>query len=309
MASALSSLDGSSTDHGDRGEQPAAGDAAFTAVFREHHRACLRLARRLVRDEWVAHDVVQDVFLAWWRSDGGGYRADRGELANWLSTVTHHKAVDALRTSERHRRIAAAVMSALPHRQERLVDEVVWWELGTQSLIAALPTLTPKQREVLGLAYVHGLTQAEIADRLGIPLGTVKSRTHAGMLRLRAAVSGTWTPSEPVTDPEGHPASSSEPLARLCPQAASQRGPGADTMGQDVERCATALVGIAAEGTEDAPASAAVIGRAAALIDKHGEQGMYALVLALARAAANGAAPVSSPASNTALGRRLRCPG
>ena len=184
------------------GRQVAAGlrdDVDFTVLFRAHHRRCLALARRLVKDEDLAHDVVQEVFLAWWRSAGGAYRAERGELSAWLLTLTHHKAVDAVRMSERHRRGQAVVLTALQCRPAgRPVDEEVWWELGKQDLIAALPVLSAAQREVLGLAYFAGLTQSEIAVRVGIPLGTVKTRTRAGLLRLRAVLDLTWAPDVPT---------------------------------------------------------------------------------------------------------------
>lgn len=271
--------------------------AAFTVVFEEHQAACLRLARRLVRDEALAHDVVQEVFLAWWRTGGGGYRAERGALGAWLSTLTHHKAVDAVRTSERHRRVAAAAVSAVARQaEERLVDEVVWWELGRQALVAALPTLPAKQRDVLSLAYVDGLTQVEIAERLDVPLGTVKSRTHAGMLRLRAAIGGTWTPAGPAAAPECAAAGGSGgglqgagvqgpqptlPTTSVTPQPSK-------LLRDDVDLCASNLLRIAAAEDGGGLSSAAMLRQAAELFDGHGEAGLYDLVVTLARLAAAG---------------------
>ena len=270
------------------------GEAAFTAGFQEHYAACLRLARRVVRDEGLAHEVVQEVFLAWWRADGGAYRADRGELAAWLSTLTHHKAVDAVRTSERHRRLLAAAMSQVRCQPEqRLVDEVVWWEAGRQSLLAALPALTPAHREVLDLAYVTGLTQVQIAERLGIPLGTVKSRTHAGMLRLRAAIGGTWTPTGPTAPPEGTSTSPSL-ISQLSPARGERSG--TETVPDDLAVCAAAMVRIASEQGEDGRASAAMVRQASVVVDQHGEAGMYGLMVALARLAAAAGASSSSSA-------------
>jgi RNA polymerase sigma factor (sigma-70 family) len=288
-------------------EQPLAGAAAFTTVFHEHYGACLRLARRLVRDDGLAHDVVQDVFLAWWRTGGGGYRADRGDLQSWLFTLTHHKAVDALRTADRQRRLLAAAHSTRAcEPEERLVDDVVWWELGKQSLIAAMLTLPPKQREVLGLAYDAGLTQAEIANRLGIPLGTVKSRTHAGMLRLRAALSGTWTPTGPTAEPPPDVASPSL-VPHVRSSSVAQLKAHADlALREEVEVCAIALTRIAADETEGAPRAAAVVDRAAALINRYGEAGTYGLIVALARAAATGSAATSSASDDVSDDARVR---
>ncbi len=262
------------------------GEAAFTAGFQEHYAACLRLARRVVRDEGLAHEVVQEVFLAWWRAAGDGYRADRGELGAWLSTLAHHKAVDAVRTSERHRRLLAAAMSQVPCQPEqRLVDDVVWWEVGRRSLQAALPTLTLVQREVLDLAYVAGLTQAEIAERLGIPLGTVKSRTHAGMLRLRAAIGGTWTPTGPIEPPEGAVTGNASLISQM--RRARRTRSETKSVRFDVAACAAALVRLASKEGEDG-LDTAMVRQAAAVVEKHGEAGVYGLVVALARLAAAG---------------------
>ena len=271
--------------------QSPAGAAAFTAIFQEHYAGCLRSARRLVRDEGLAHEVVQEVFLAWWRTAGGSYRADRGELAAWLSTLTHHKAIDAVRTSERHRRLLAAAGSALPcQAEQRRIDEVVWWELGRQTLVAALATLTPAHREVLDLAYVHGLTQVQVADQLGIPLGTVKSRTHAGLRRLRRAVGRSWTPAGPTSRselaPPASPTSSSQPRQDL----GSRPQPSRDTVDDDIQSCVAALSRIASDEPEDRSDNALMLSEAAALFDKHGDAGMYGLVVALTRAAALGGA-------------------
>ena len=283
--------------------KPPVGEAAFTAGFQEHYAACLRLARRVVRDEGLAHEVVQEVFLAWWRAAAdGGYRADRGALAAWLATLTHHKAVDAVRTSERHRRLLSAAMSQV-HLQPRqpLVEEVVWWEVGRQSLLAALPTLSPVQREVLDLAYVTGLTQVQIAQQLGVPLGTVKSRTHAGMLRLRASIGGTWTPTGPTGPPEGTSSTRPSVISQMRPADGARLGTG--TVAVDVAVCAAALVQIACEQGQNGLDSAAVVSQAAALVDKHGEAGMYSLVVALAQLAAAGPAaslPSASPPTSSA---------
>ena len=284
-------------------ERAPGREVAFTSIFAEHYEACLRIARRLVGDDGLAHDVVQDVFLSWWQADGGGYRPDRGELAPWLSTLTHHKAVDALRSASRHQRIRVAV-EFMREPEQRLVDDVVWWEMGRQSLLAALHTLPPKQREVLSLAYVLGLTQTEIAERLGIPVGTVKSRTHTGILRLRAALHSTWTPAG-ATAPAPLRELADLPVPVRSLRDARPERP-AERMPEDVEACAADLLEIAAGQADQASGVAAMIGRAAALVDKHGKGAVYELVVLLARrSVTDGSAGSSaSMASDAAAARR-----
>ncbi len=275
-------------------EQAGGSAASFTAIFREHHDACVRLARRVVQDEGLAHDVVQDVFLTWWRTDGGSYDAERGELAAWLATLTHRKAVDAVRAAERQRRLLGRSASDVA-RQDAPPDEVVWWELGRQALLVALPRLTAKQREVLSLAYGGGLTQVEIAEQLGIPLGTVKSRTHAGLLRLRAAMSGTWTPTGPATEPQDGPDAGLEPALLGGARAATDD---AATLAMNAR--ALELVRVAA-GSGGDPSSSAIVKGAQALVAEHGEAALYALVVALARAAAGTIAAVDAGRDGEAL--------
>ena len=272
----------------------------FSDVFVEHHDLCLRVARRLVRDEGLAHDVVQDVFLAWWRAEGGSYRAERGALAAWLTTITHHKAVDAVRSSERHARSESAAQAARDAGpQARLVDDVVWWDLGRQTVREALSTLPLKQREVLGLVYLAGLTQAEVADRLGIPLGTVKSRTHAGLLRLKAAVSGTWTPDglDPA-DASTAPGVSAD--VRSVPSTRWQ----ASTAAADVRRCAVELVQ-AASGARTA-ASDAMRALTSALVTRHGVDSLHELACVLSELAAGSPAVVEPAAGRHARGGPAR---
>jgi DNA-binding CsgD family transcriptional regulator len=207
-----------------------------------------------------------------------------------LQTITHHKAVDAVRASERRRRLHfAAVSESSCAPPERHIDEVVWWRLGAQSLSAAWPMLSPMQREVLGLAYVTGLTQSQIADRLGIPVGTVKSRTHAGMTRLREVVSGSWTPSGPTTPAgEGGPSQlrrrsslGRPPEPRLLAPAAAT-----DVLDGLADHCAAMLVRLVRDGPAGLRARTEMADRTAVLVDEHGQAGLHALILSLAHLAA-----------------------
>jgi len=164
-------------------------EAAIEALYQRYGGACYALARRILDDAQLAEDVVQQVFLAMWQ--GSGYDPRRGAVSTWLLSVTHHKAVDAVRKEGNRRRRLASEQALLetaatgpgPH------DET-WSRLRAQHTRDALRELPAEQREVLLLAYYGGYTQREIADLTGLPLGTVKSRTLTAMRRLREHLGG-----------------------------------------------------------------------------------------------------------------------
>jgi RNA polymerase sigma factor (sigma-70 family) len=159
---------------------------AFTALYDEYGARCYGLARRILRDERLAEDAVQEVFLAVWR---GASRHDpaRGSVASWLLTMTHHKAVDAVRREEngRKRRAPLELLNdeaiTDPGVDQQAVDGV-----ARDHVRGALAGLPPAQREPLVLAYFGGYTQREIAELTRTPLGTVKTRMLSGMRKLRA---------------------------------------------------------------------------------------------------------------------------
>jgi RNA polymerase sigma factor (sigma-70 family) len=168
------------------------GDAdAFDVLLRRHAPACAALARRILRDEHMAEDAVQDAFLGAWRFLG---RCDptRTTARAWLLMLTHHKAVDRVRSEERRR--ARAVTEDM---LDGLADDgpgpasAAWQQHRATHVRAALHRLPAAQREVLVLCYFGGLTQREVAARTDAPLGTVKTRALAGLRRLRSEVEAT----------------------------------------------------------------------------------------------------------------------
>ncbi len=171
---------------------------ALEALYGRYGRPCTSLARRLLGDDGLAQDVVQEVFLALWRAPSR-FDADRGGFASWLLAMTHHKAVDSVRREEnlRKRRTTADVLDL---RESELpgVEEQVWSTVRRQRVRAALQTLPPVQREALALAYFGGYTQREIAGLTATPLGTVKTRMLAGMRRLRGSLDGMSSSAEPT---------------------------------------------------------------------------------------------------------------
>lgn len=173
----------------------ARGDeGALGALYDRVGRVAYGLACRVLRDERLAEDAVQEAFLAIWRG-AHGFRADRGAASAWILTVVHRRAVDLVRREERRH------ADPLPEQRTdevRPTDEEAWLRLERERVQEALATLPDAQREAIELAYYGGFTQSELAERLGVPLGTIKSRMFAGLSRLRellAGRDGTWSTS------------------------------------------------------------------------------------------------------------------
>ncbi|MEU6879529.1 sigma-70 family RNA polymerase sigma factor [Streptomyces sp. NPDC046712] len=144
------------------------------------------LAARALGDSREAEDVRQQVFLAAWRGRAG-YRPERGPFPGWLVGITRRKIADALSARTRRRDLIAAAGAVLPFDGEPAPgpDSVLDRLLVTDEL-AKLPHV---QREVLAMAFYGDLTQVQIAERTGMPLGTVKSHARRGLHRMRRSLS------------------------------------------------------------------------------------------------------------------------
>jgi RNA polymerase sigma-70 factor (ECF subfamily) len=170
-------------------------EAALEALYQRYGGPCYRLARRLIGDDQLAEDVVQQVFLALWQRRA--YDPARGALSTWLLAVTHHQAVGVVRSeSGRRARLTGAQELIEAEAAGPGPDEQVWARLRAERTRVALRELSAEHREVLLLAYFGGYTQSEIAGMTGLPLGTVKSRTLHAMRRLRALLSADLGSSE-----------------------------------------------------------------------------------------------------------------
>ncbi|MEU3597650.1 sigma-70 family RNA polymerase sigma factor [Streptomyces sp. NPDC006798] len=164
----------------------AADEIAFAAVYRRWGSLVHAMATRSLGDAHEAEDVTQQVFLGAWRGRHG-YRSERGPLGGWLVGITRRKIVDAL--SARTRRPALIDTSAGPDTGTRRTGDDAPDEVLDRVVVAdALSRLPRGQREVLRLAFYEDLTQTQIAERTGLPLGTVKSHTRRGLLRLREGI-------------------------------------------------------------------------------------------------------------------------
>jgi RNA polymerase sigma-70 factor (ECF subfamily) len=174
-------------------------DGALGELYDRVGRVAYGIAYRILRDERLAEDAVQDGFLAVWRS-AASYRAERAKASTWIVTLVHRRAVDIVRREER-RRAEPLEVGRHPDAADPLgsAEEVAWLGLEREIVQAALRSLPDAQREAIELAYYGGYSQSELAERLGVPLGTIKSRMFAGLARLRevldeAESEGSWTP-------------------------------------------------------------------------------------------------------------------
>ena len=161
---------------------------ALEALYDRYGRAAYSLARRILTEETLAQDVVQEVFLSLWR-DARRFDAGRGTVATYLLSMTHHRAVDVVRREENLRRWRTSDegLELEPDPKARVEDEVEASERRAE-VRAALAELPATQREALLLAYFGGYTQREVAALVGVPLGTVKTRMAAGMRKMKEAL-------------------------------------------------------------------------------------------------------------------------
>ena len=166
----------------------AGDEQAFRELFGRYAAVAHALAFRLVRQAQVAEEIVQEAFLAVWRNPDR-YDAARGSVRSWLMGTVHHRAVDAVRREQAQRRRAEQAAGLGPGIVEDPVDDVLAAiDLPRERRLvrSALGELPEEQREVIERMYFDGLSQSQIAERTGLPLGTVKSRTLLAMRRLRA---------------------------------------------------------------------------------------------------------------------------
>jgi len=156
-------------------------DGALAELYDRFGAVAYGLAIRIVRDAALAEDVVQEAFLTVWRT-AARFVAERAKARTWILTLVHRRAVDLVRREQFRR---AEPLKDVPETGGRTAEEEAWLRLERARVQDALKHLPDQQREAIELAYYGGFTQSELADRLGEPLGTVKSRMFTGLSRLR----------------------------------------------------------------------------------------------------------------------------
>jgi RNA polymerase sigma-70 factor (ECF subfamily) len=168
-----------------RGRDPV----AFEALYRRYAAAAYGVALRVLRQAFLAQEVVHDAFLAVW-SAPDAFDPTRGPFRTFLLSLVHHRAVDTVRREERLRERERRANPS-PPAVEDVVDAVVEEaDLADRrrQVLDALASLPEEQRRLVELMYFRGWTQSRIAKEEGIPIGTVKSRVFAAMRRLREAL-------------------------------------------------------------------------------------------------------------------------
>ena len=172
-------------------------DVALAELYDRFGRVAYGLAIRVLRDQGLAEDAVQEAFLAVWRG-AARFVPERGKASTWILTLVHRRAVDLVRREERRR--AEPLPDAEPADATPPADDELWLRLERERVQGALAKLPDRQREALELAYYGGFTQSELAERLGEPIGTIKSRMFTGLAHLRELLEGeTWTPTASTT--------------------------------------------------------------------------------------------------------------
>jgi RNA polymerase sigma factor (sigma-70 family) len=157
-------------------------EEALAEIYDRFGRIAYGVALRVVRDRSLADDAVQEGFLAVWRS-ASRFVPERARASTWILTLVHRRAVDLVRRQERRQTQPLAEGFDRPDGDS--TEEAAWHGFERERILGALRQLPDQQREALELAYYGGFTQSELAETLGQPLGTIKSRMFNGLARLR----------------------------------------------------------------------------------------------------------------------------
>ncbi|MEX1172075.1 MAG: sigma-70 family RNA polymerase sigma factor [Chloroflexota bacterium] len=174
-------------------------ERAVEALYARYSGPLYSLAYQVTGADRFAQEVVQEVFIAVWK-DAGRFDPARGSVGPWLFSLARHKAIDLVRREANHRRRAAAETELEVKAAPDDVDREAWHNLRRDRVRAAIAQLPETQRTALELAFFGGLTHVEVAERLGIPLGTAKTRIRSALLRLRDVIGASLSEDEDVAD-------------------------------------------------------------------------------------------------------------
>jgi RNA polymerase sigma factor (sigma-70 family) len=179
-----------------------ADESALAELYDRFGRVAYGLALRILRDEKLAEDAVQEGFLAAWRN-ADRFIPERAKASTWLLTLVHRRAVDLVRRENRRR--AEPLTEGIEPVPAESAEDDAWLRFERERVQAALKLLPDQQREAIELAYYGGFSQSELAERLGQPVGTIKSRMFTGLARLRELLAEpgpeekAWKPTPSTT--------------------------------------------------------------------------------------------------------------
>ncbi len=162
-------------------------EAAFASFYKRFAPGLYSMIYQVLQDQKESEDVMQEAFVQMWKK-ADTYDAARSGLFTWAVMISRNKAIDRLRSRQRRSRTveaAAAELEAVPPDGGEQADEILDRGDERKRVLTALTQLPAPQREAIDLAFFSGLTQVEISDKLGTPLGTVKARIRRGLLALR----------------------------------------------------------------------------------------------------------------------------
>ncbi|MCA1632455.1 MAG: sigma-70 family RNA polymerase sigma factor [Acidobacteria bacterium] len=170
----------------------ARGDErAFAALYDQYSSILFGLMLRILHSRPEAEDVLQEVFLQVWQQ-APSFDASRGRPFTWLVTLARSRAIDRLRATGSRERTAQKSGEEAPRIEEEAADVALLRDEEGAVVRRALGELSEEQRSTLMLAYLDGMSQTEIAEKTGQPLGTVKTRTRAGLKKLQGLLSNTF---------------------------------------------------------------------------------------------------------------------
>jgi RNA polymerase sigma-70 factor (ECF subfamily) len=158
---------------------------AFATLYDRHSRAAYCLAYRMMGERQAAEDLAQEAFIKVWRR-AGSYRAQKASVRTWILSIVHNRGIDQLRSHASRRRTQEKIEASAASSQPSEAFAETWRNTQAEQVREALSTLPKEQLKILELAYFSGYTHVQIAELVGLPLGTVKGRMRLGLKKIRA---------------------------------------------------------------------------------------------------------------------------
>ena len=178
------------TDNAELLSRIAQGDeAAFSVFYDQYAHGLYSLVYKILNDEKETEDVLQEGFAQIWKK-AGTYDGTRSSAFTWAVMIMRNKAIDHIRSRQRQNRLVEEAALESSHDDDVQEDDNVSLNEKRAIVRAALGKIPPDQRQAIDLAFFSGLTQMQIAEKLGEPLGTVKARIRRGLLKLRESLNG-----------------------------------------------------------------------------------------------------------------------